>query len=65
MKKLIYATNDYSRALFDGNGNLIYGQEFGDDLTWMLKELCEKLNIEFEYKPLKPTDGDSYKIQDI
>lgn len=56
MKKLIYASNDYSRAIADETGKVIYYQSHGSDLSFMLKALAKELNLKFDYKTLPPTD---------
>jgi hypothetical protein len=51
-KKIIYASNGETRALYDEDGFLIYDQQHGDDLTFMLRALFNDLGVEMESRRL-------------
>lgn len=58
MKKVVFASNGECIALYDEDGNYIYGQRHGDDVYHMLMKLAKHLGFEISYTSLPETDGE-------
>jgi hypothetical protein len=57
--KLTFASNgDDCNAVFDTNGNLIYGWESGSEMSFVFRAICNHYNITYERKTLPEIDGE-------
>jgi hypothetical protein len=57
-RKIIFATNEESRAIYDRSGNLIYAQSRGGDETFLLQALANYLDFDIVTTNMPPTDGE-------